>query len=83
MAIKGLTPDEIRALPAVVDIPTAGRCLGFGPSKAYGLAKTGEFPLPLLPMGKTFRVPTAAILAYLSIEVAEAPSGGQAAKDVA
>jgi hypothetical protein len=74
MAIKGLTPDEIRALPAAVDIPKAGECFKMGRSKAYHLARTGQFPVPVLPMGNTFRVTRASILAALGIEDMAAPA---------
>ncbi len=65
MAIKGLTPEQIRALPAALDIPTAGRCLGLGRSKAYELARSGKFPVAVLPIGGSFRVTRASILSYL------------------
>lgn len=68
MAIKGLTPEQILALPAAVDVPKAGECFGFGRSKAYELARSGQFPVPVLPMGSMFRVTRASILAYLGIE---------------
>jgi hypothetical protein len=68
MAIKGLTPEEILALPAAVDIPKAGECFGLGRSKAYELARKGDFPCPVLPLGKQFRVSRSAILAALGIE---------------
>ena len=66
--IKGLTREEILALDAAVDIPTAGRCFKMGRSKAYELARAGQFPVPVLPMGGTFRVTRASILAKLGIE---------------
>ena len=68
MAIKGLTREEILALDAAVDIPTAGKCFGLGKSTAYELARAGDFPVPVLPLGKSFRVTRASILAALGIE---------------
>jgi len=79
MAIKGYTREEILALDAAVDIPTAGRCFGLGKSTAYELARAGKFPVPVLPLGKSFRVTRASILAALGIEDAPAASGGQTA----
>lgn len=35
---------EIRSLPAVVDVVTAGRALGMGRTKSYELARAGRFP---------------------------------------
>ena len=68
MAIKGLSREEILALDAAVDIPTAGKCFGMGRSKAYELARTDKFPVPVLPLGATFCVTRASILAKLNIE---------------
>ncbi len=79
MATKGLTPEQILALPAAVDIPKAGECFGIGRSKAYELARSGQFPVPVLPLGDMFRVTRASILAYLGIEDTAQPASGQAA----
>ncbi len=76
MAIKGLTREEILALDAVVDIPTAGKCFKLGKSMAYELARAGKFPVPVLPLGKSFRVTRASILACLGIEEMPAPPAG-------
>ena len=78
MAIKGLTREEILALDAAVDIPTAGKCFSLGKSTAYELARAGKFPVPVLPLGKSFRVTRASILAYLGIEDTAPASGDQA-----
>lgn len=78
MAIKGLTREEILALDAAVDIPTAGKCFGLGKSTAYELARAGKFPVPVLPLGKSFRVTRASILACLGIEDTTPGSGDQA-----
>lgn len=77
MAIKGLTTEEILALDAAVDIPTAGKCFKMGRSKAYELARSGKFPVEVLPMGSTFCVTRASILARLGIEDTTPASGDQ------
>ena len=82
MAVKGYSPDEILALDAAVDIPTAGKCFGLGKSTAYELARSGKFPVPVLPLGKGYRVTRASILAYLGIEDVPA-SGDHAAQNAA
>ncbi len=79
MAIKGLTPEEILALDAAVDIPTAGKCFKMGRSKAYELARSGKFPVPVLPLGATFCVTRASILAALDIEDVPASADQSAA----
>lgn len=83
MAIKGLSPEEILALDAAVDIPTAGKCFKMGRSKAYELARSGHFPVDVLPMGATFRVTRASILAKLGIEDVYATPADPAAKNAA
>jgi hypothetical protein len=62
-----MTPAEVLALPVVVDVPTAGRALGMGSTLAYELAKAGEFPVPILRVGRLYKVPRAGLLAALGI----------------
>jgi predicted DNA-binding transcriptional regulator AlpA len=63
-----LTLDELRALPATIDLPTAARALGLGRTKAYELAKRDQFPCRILRIGSTYRIPTAELLHYLSVD---------------
>jgi hypothetical protein len=63
----GLTPAEIRTLPAVVDLVTAGRALGVGRTKSYELARTGRFPCPVLRVGRSYLVPTTGLLTLLGL----------------
>lgn len=69
MLTRPLTRDEIAALPAVTDLVTAGRALGLGRSKAYELARAGQFPCPVIRAGKAWLVPTAGLLALLGLPV--------------
>lgn len=62
-----LTVDEVLALPALVDVPTAGRALGVSRNTAYELARRNQFPVPVLPIGRQLRVTRAALLAALGI----------------
>ncbi|MEU4557444.1 DNA-binding protein [Actinoplanes sp. NPDC023936] len=59
--------DRIRALGAVTDLPTAARIFGLGRSLAYDLARTDEFPAPVIRAGTRYRVPVAGILTALGI----------------
>ena len=59
------TSEAIRQLGMTTDIATAGAILGIGRSKAYELAKNGEFPVAILRIGRRYLVPTSAILALL------------------
>jgi hypothetical protein len=62
-----MTPAEVLALPVVVDIPTAGRALGFGSTLAYELAKADDFPCRVLKVGRLYRVPRAGLLNLLGL----------------
>lgn len=56
-------------LPVVLDVPSAGRLLGIGRTRAYRLVASGGFPCPVLRVGGTWRVPTAGVLAVLGLAV--------------
>ena len=77
-----MTRAELLALPAAVPLwPTAARAVNIGRTVAYELARTGEFPVPVLRLGASYRVRTADLLAYLGIEPtgAAAKPGGEPA----
>jgi hypothetical protein len=61
------TPEEIRAWPATVDVPTAGRAFGVGRDESYRLAREGLFPVPVLRLGRYLRVTRSAVLAALGM----------------
>ncbi|GGT18726.1 hypothetical protein GCM10010271_22340 [Streptomyces kurssanovii] len=67
--------EELLALPATVNVVTAARALGIGPSKAYALIRSGEFPVKTLALGNTVRVPTAALWRALGVEGLTAARG--------
>ena len=76
----------VAGLPMVLDVPSAGRLLGIGRTRAYRLAASGGFPCPVLRVGGTWRVPTAGVLAVLGLTVpglAEPPAGSTAVGRVA
>lgn len=62
------TIDAVRDLGVTTDIETAGSILGIGRTKAYGLARTNEFPVRLLRVGRRYLVPVPAILKLLDVE---------------
>ncbi|MEU5898934.1 hypothetical protein [Streptomyces venezuelae] len=64
---KGMTREELLALPAAVDLDTGNRALGLGRSKGYALAKRGEYPCKVLRLGKAYRVVTADLLDLLGL----------------
>jgi hypothetical protein len=72
MVRQALTLAEIAALPAVTDLVTAGRALSLGRTKAYQLARAGQFPCPVIRAGKAWLVPVAGLLAVLGLPVPDA-----------
>ncbi|MEU3051782.1 hypothetical protein [Streptomyces griseus] len=66
--VRGLTGDELLALPAVTDLDTSNRALMIGRSTGYGLAKQGEYPVKVLRLGNAYRVVTADLLKLLGLE---------------
>ncbi|MFI6180528.1 helix-turn-helix transcriptional regulator [Nonomuraea sp. NPDC051191] len=64
------TPNELLAAgaaerPKVVSLLAAGRLLGMGRTKAYRLAKAGEFPCRVLRIGGRYAVPVRGLRALL------------------
>jgi hypothetical protein len=63
-----MSAEELLALPVSVDLVTAGRAFGLGRTKSYELARCGEFPVRVIPVGAgKFRVPRSALLKALGI----------------
>ena len=62
-----MTRDQLLALPPVVDLPTAANVLGVGRSSAYELVRTGQWPTPVLRLGRLIRVPSAPLLELLGV----------------
>ncbi|WP_443057489.1 hypothetical protein [Streptomyces sp. NBC_00696] len=66
--VRGLTSDDLLALPAAIDLDTANRALMIGRSTGYGLAKQGKYPVRVLKLGNAYRVVTADLLKLLGLE---------------
>jgi predicted site-specific integrase-resolvase len=47
---------------------TAGRALGIGRTKAHELARSGQFPVPLIAVGNRYRVRRSDLLDLLGID---------------
>jgi excisionase family DNA binding protein len=62
-----MTGADVSDLPPVLDLPTAAHLLGVGRSCAYELVRRGEWPTPVLRLGKLIRVPKAPLLALIGI----------------
>jgi predicted DNA-binding transcriptional regulator AlpA len=65
MTVYSIT--ELKELPPTLDVPTAARILGLSRTKAYQLAKTGDFPCRVLKIGHSYRVPTLGLLRLLEM----------------
>lgn len=66
--VEPLTPEEVMALPTSVDVEVAGLAFGIARTKAYKMARLGEFPVPVLRLGHRYRVPTAPIKRLLGLD---------------
>lgn len=58
----GLTDTEQGRLPVTLDIAEAGKVIGINRVRARELAKAGQFPCRVLPVGVQYRVPTFVLL---------------------
>lgn len=61
------TIERVRTLGMTTDVETAGSILGIGRSKAYELAKSELFPVPVLRVGRRYVVPIPTLLALLGV----------------
>jgi len=59
---------DLDSLPPMLDLMTAAGLLGIGRTTAYQLARTGAFPVPLLRIGASYKVPTAPVLDLLGLQ---------------
>jgi predicted DNA-binding transcriptional regulator AlpA len=66
--MTAMSRDELLQLPATIDLVTAARAVGIGRTTAYRLARSGQFPVPVLRLGARYRVVTSGLLAALGIE---------------
>ena len=58
---------QLRDGPPSVDLMTAAAVLGMGRTKAYELARTGQFPVAVIRIGTSYRVPVSGLLELLGI----------------
>jgi predicted DNA-binding transcriptional regulator AlpA len=61
------TAERIRALGATTNVSTAAEIFGLSRDTGYHLARTGQFPVPVLRIGRQLRVPVAPILTLLGM----------------
>lgn len=64
----GFTVAELNDLPPSLGLEAAALVLGIGRTNAYALVQRGEFPVPVLRIGRRYRVSTQAVLRLLGVE---------------
>lgn len=62
-----LSAQEVRDLPAMAKAEDAFAALGIGRDLGYRLIRQGEFPVPVVPLGRIVRVRRADLLNFLGL----------------
>ncbi|MFI0420458.1 DNA-binding protein [Spongiactinospora sp. 9N601] len=60
---------DLLSLPPTIDLMTAASALGIGRTKAYELARKGEFPVHIVRVGDLYRVSTPDLLRVLDVNL--------------
>ena len=74
-----MASDKFDHLPPLIDLVTAAGILGIGRTLAYELVRRGEWPTPVLRMGRLIKVPTRPLLVLVGIDDAQLASSRQSA----
>ena len=72
-ASAGGVADPLADLPPVIDLMSAAGLLGLGRSTAYKLVRTGQWPTPVIRIGRLIKVPTAPLRDLLTGSLAAEP----------
>ena len=64
--VPAWTVDSVRSLGLTTTIDKAASILGISRTKAYALAKDGDFPIKLVRAGRRYLVPTPALIDLLT-----------------
>ncbi len=56
--MSAVTRDELLALPPGSDVSTAADVFGVGRSAAYEIIRSGQWPTPIIRIGRHIRIPT-------------------------
>lgn len=67
MTARGMSVREVLALPVAISLDDANRALGLGRSNGYAMARSGDYPLPLLRLGRKYRCKRSDLLRLLDI----------------
>lgn len=71
--MSSVTLADLHELPAALDLMTSARILGIGRTKAYELARNGDYPCRIIRIGASYVVPTAELLELLGIQLSTEP----------
>jgi uncharacterized PurR-regulated membrane protein YhhQ (DUF165 family)/predicted DNA-binding transcriptional regulator AlpA len=75
------TADAIRELGATTDLATAAAIFGMSIPTAYRHARAGTFPVPVVRVGRSYRIPVAPILAVLHLALTGPDHDGEEHED--
>ncbi|MFJ7281079.1 integrase [Kitasatospora sp. NPDC098663] len=67
-----MTIAELINLPTCVNLDTANQALGLGRTTGYALARSGQYPVPLIRAGRAYRVSTIEVAKLLGLTVPDA-----------
>lgn len=67
-APRGMTHDELLALPVSFPLDVANQALDLGRTTGYDLAKRGAYPVRVLRLGRQYRVTRYDLFAFLGLE---------------
>jgi excisionase family DNA binding protein len=65
VSLKGQS-DALAPVPTMLDVPQAARLLGIGRTLAYELVRTGEWPTPVVRVGRLIKIPSGPLVELLA-----------------
>jgi predicted DNA-binding transcriptional regulator AlpA len=65
MSLEG-QGDVLAPVPRMLDVPQAARMLGIGRTLAYELVRTGEWPTPVVRVGRLIKIPSGPLIELLA-----------------
>ena len=58
--------EVVAPVPSMLDVRQAARMLGIGRTLAYELVRTGEWPTPVVRVGRLIKIPSGPLLELLA-----------------
>ena len=58
--------EVLAPVPCMLDVPQAARMLGIGRTLAYELVRTGEWPTPVVRVGRLIKIPSGPLVELLA-----------------